>query len=154
MLSYKYIIKKLIKKNISISIAESCTGGRFSKIFTDTPGVSKIFHMGLITYSNNSKIKILKISSKIINKYGAVSEKIASLMSKNLFKISKSNICISTTGIAGPTGGSKKKPVGLIFIAITYDNDTFVFKKKFDGNRKQIQKKTINFCFKEISKLI
>ena len=154
MFTYKKIIKKLIKKNISISIAESCTGGNLTKCFTDTPGVSKIFNMGLITYSNKSKNKILNISSNIINKYGAVSEKVANLMSINLRKLSKSKICISTTGIAGPTGGSKDKPIGLVFIGISYNNKNFVFKKNFKGNRMTIQKKTISFCFKEINKLI
>jgi len=154
MLTHNKIIKKLIKRNISISIAESCTGGTFSKFFTDVPGVSKIFDMGLITYSNKSKIKILNISSTTIQKYGSVSAKIANLMSTNLYKISNSKICISTTGIAGPSGGSKLKPVGLVFIGITYNKKSLVFKKNFKGKRKEIQKKTIIFCFNEINKLI
>ena len=153
MLSYKNIIKNLIKKNISVSVAESCTGGQLSKLFTDTPGVSKIFHMGLITYSNKSKSLILNIPSKLIKNHGAVSEKIASLMSKNLSEISKSKLCVSTTGIAGPSGGSKNKPVGLVYIGITFNKKTFVFKKKFNGDRRKIQKDTIIFCLKEINKL-
>jgi PncC family amidohydrolase len=154
MSSYKNIIKKLIKKNISISIAESCTGGQLSKFFTDYPSISKIFHMGLITYSNKSKSLILNIPPSVIKYHGAVSEKIAYLMSRNLAKISKSKLCISTTGIAGPSGGSKNKPVGLVFTAITFNKKTIVFKKKFNGNRKKIQKDTVNFCLKEIDKLI
>ena len=154
MPSYKYIIKNLIKKNISISVAESCTGGQLSKLFTDTPGVSKIFNMGLITYSNKSKSLILNIPSILIKNHGAVSEKIANLMSKNLFKISKSKLCVSTTGIAGPSGSSRNKPVGLVYIGITFNKKTFVFKKKFNGNRKKIQKETTLFCLKEINNLI
>lgn len=154
MPSYKNIIKKLIKKNISISVAESCTGGQLSKLFTDIPGVSKIFHMGLITYSNKSKSLILNIPAKLIKNHGAVSEKIANLMSKNLFKISKSKLCVSTTGIAGPSGSSRNKPVGLVYIGITFNKKTFVFKKKFNGSRKKIQLETILFCLKEINNLI
>ena len=154
MLSYKNIINKILSENISISLAESCTGGKLSKLFTDVPGISKIFEMGLVTYSNKSKVKILKIPKNIINKYGAVSEEVAALMVKNLFKISKSKICISITGIAGPSGGSKIKPVGLVFIGFTINKRTLVFKKNFKGNRKQIQKKTIDFCLKKIKELI
>ena len=150
----KKIINILIKKNISISVAESCTGGRLSKFFTDKPGISKIFNMGLITYSNESKIIILKVPHLIIKKYGAVSKKTAYFMSSNLFKISKSDICISTTGIAGPSGGTKSKPLGLVYIGITFNKNTFVVKKQFRGSRNIIQKKTILACIKEIEKLI
>ena len=154
MQSYKKIVENLIKKNISISVAESCTGGQLSKFLTDIPGISKIFNMGLITYSNKSKNLILNISLSIINNNGAVSEKIAYLMSKNLFKISKSRLCISTTGIAGPSGGSKNKPIGLVYVGFTFNNKTFVHKKKFYGNRKKIQNDTVKFCIKESNKLI
>lgn len=154
MAFYKKIIHNLIIKNISISVAESCTGGQLSKYFTDYPGVSKIFNMGLITYSNKAKSMLLNISPTIINKYGAVSEKVAFLMTKNLSKYSKSKLCIATTGIAGPNGGSKLKPIGLVYIGITYNKKSFVLKKKFIGSRKKIQMDTALFCFKEINKLI
>ena len=154
MPSYKNLLDILINKNISISLAESCTGGRLSKIFTDKPGISKIFIMGLVTYSNSSKIKILNIDPKIIKKYGAVSKETAYSMSSNLQKISKSKICISTSGIAGPNGASELKPIGLVYIGITFKNKTKVFKKKFIGSRDIIQNKTIKFCFDEIKKLI
>ena len=154
MPSYKKTINHLIIKNISISVAESCTGGQLSKYFTDYPGISKIFNMGLITYSNNAKSMLLNISPAIIKKYGAVSEKVAFLMTKNLSKYSKSKLCIATTGIAGPDGGSKLKPIGLVYIGITFNKKSFVLKKKFIGNRKKIQKDTVLFCLKEIKKLI
>ena len=154
MYSYKKIINNLIKKKLSISFAESCTGGQLSKIFTDIPDISKIFDMALITYSNKSKSLLLKISPDLLKKYGAVSEKIAYKMSNNLFKISKSKICVSTTGIAGPSGGTAKKPVGLVYIGITFDKKTLVFKKNFVGDRKKIQKDTTRFCLKEINKLL
>ena len=151
---YKNIIKSLIRKNISISIAESFTGGQLSKAFTDISGVSKIFQMGLITYSNESKNSILKIPMIKINKYGAVSKEIAILMSKNLSIISKSDLNISTTGISGPLGGSIKKPVGLAYISITFLKKNYIFEKKFRGNRSKIQKNAVKFCFEEIDKLI
>ena len=154
MCSYKKITDILIKKNISISVAESCTGGQLSEYLTDKPGISKVFNMGLITYSKKSKNLILGIPFKLIKNHGEVSEKIAYLMSTNLSKMSKSKICVATTGIAGPSGGTQKKPVGLVFIGITFNKKTSVFKKKFKGNRKKIQKDTVIFCLKEIYKLI
>ena len=154
MYFYKKIIDNLIKKKLSISFAESCTGGQLTKEFTDIPGISAILDMALITYSNKSKSVLLKISPTLIKKHGAVSEKIAYQMSNNLFKISKSKICVSTTGIAGPSGGVAKKPVGLVYVGITFNQKTVVFKKNFLGNRKQIQKNTVIFCLKEISKLL
>jgi len=154
MPSYNKIISRLINNNITISVAESCTGGQLSKFFTDFQGISKIFHLGFVTYSNESKSSILKIPSRLIKNHGAVSEKIANLMSKNLYNISKSKLCISTTGIAGPSGGSKNKPIGLVYVGITFNKKTIVFKKKFNGNRKKIQKDTVIFCLKEINKLI
>ena len=117
---YKNIIKKLLKRNITISIAESCTGGLLSSKFISEAGISKIFNMGLITYSNKAKSNLLKISQHQIKKYGEVSHQIAMLMVKNLQNLSKSKLCISITGIAGPSGGTKIKPVGLIFFGIHY----------------------------------
>ena len=148
------IIAKLIKKKISISVAESCTGGLLSTNFTSQSGISKIFNMGLITYSNKSKINILKISPNFLKKYGAVSKETANIMVINLYKKSKSQMIISTTGIAGPSGGTAKKPVGLVFIGIKYKKITKIIKMKFKGTRIQIQKKTIITIFKEINKLV
>ena len=114
----KKIFLLLKKKNLKISVAESCTGGMLSSAFTSISGSSKIFTMGMVTYSNQAKIDILKISKKIIKNYGAVSVQCCLAMANNLSKISKSNICISITGIAGPKGGTKQKPVGLVYIGI------------------------------------
>ena len=151
---YKKIINQLIKDNITVSVAESCTGGKLSKCFTDHQGVSKIFQMGLVTYSNSSKNIILNISLKLISQKGAVSEDIAKEMLDNLSKISNSKICISTTGIAGPGGGSKDKPVGLVFVGIKFNKKNSIYKKNFSGNREEIQDKTIYFIFEEIRKLL
>ena len=154
MPSYKNTINKLISKRISVSLAESCTGGQLSKLFTDFPGISKIFHLVMITYSNESKLKVLNISKEKLKKYGAVSKEIAETMCSNLYKISGSKLCISTTGIAGPSGGSKLKPVGLVFIGIKYKNKVITVKNNFKGNRKKIQLDTIKKVLIEINKLI
>jgi len=147
------IIKKLIKKNITISTAESCTGGLIASEITKVPNSSKIFNLGLVTYSNNSKNIILKINKKIIKKYGAVSLEVCKEMVKNLHKISKTKICISVTGIAGPSGGTLYKPVGLVFIGFKFKNKNkvfmFNFNKKF--NRKKIQKLTCKKVFEIIN---
>ena len=154
MPSYKKVIKKLLKRNITISIAESCTGGLLSSKFISEAGISKIFNMGLITYSNKAKSNLLKISQHQIKKYGAVSHQTATLMVKNLHHLTKSKLCISTTGIAGPSGGTKAKPVGLIYFGIKYKNKTIILEKKFKGSRTQIQQKTIKAIFVTLKKLI
>ena len=150
------IIKKLIKKNISISVAESCTGGLLSAQITSVPNSSKVYNLGIVCYSNQSKKNILKIKNKNLNKYGAVSLQICKQMLENLYKLSKSNLCVTTTGIAGPGGGTKIKPVGLVFVGIKYKNKTqihmFNFKKNF--TRKKIQNSTVNKIFKLISLII
>ena len=112
------ILAILKKKKFKISFAESCTGGLLSASITSVSGSSKIFSMGLITYSNQSKITLLKIPKNIIQKYGAVSVQCCLTMLNNLSKISKSKVCISITGIAGPQGGTRRKPVGLVYIGI------------------------------------
>ena len=148
------VVKKLINKDISTSVAESCTGGLLSSKITSVSGVSKIFYLGLVVYSNQSKSTILNIPSKFIFKYGAVSSKLISKALHNLHKKTKSKLCICTTGIAGPTGGSKNKPVGLVFIGIRYKNKNIIIKKNYKGTRKQIQNKTVQDIFKKIDTLI
>ena len=140
----KLLIKLLVRKKIKVSVAESCTGGLLASAITSISGASKIFNLGLITYSNQAKIKILKVNEKIIKKYGAVSHECCYAMVNNLSKISKANINVSITGIAGPRGGTKKKPVGLVYIwvkkvAKIYINK-FLFKSK---KRSSIQKATV-----------
>ena len=151
---FNKIVKKLINKDISTSVAESCTGGLLSSKITSVSGVSKIFYLGLVVYSNQSKSTILNIPSKFIFKYGAVSSQLISKALHNLHKKTKSKLCICTTGIAGPTGGSKNKPVGLVFIGIRYKNKNIIIKKNYKGTRKQIQNKTVQDIFKKIDTLI
>ena len=139
------ILNLLIKKKLKISFAESCTGGLLSSSITSLSGSSKVFYLGLVTYSNNAKINILKVPKKIILKYGAVSHETCSLMVKNLNKISKTNISVSITGVAGPKGGTKQKPVGLVYIGIKKGNKTLIKKHLFKNKKRaSIQKSTVS----------
>tara|TARA_B100000965_G_scaffold274652_1_gene232614 strand:- start:70 stop:543 length:474 start_codon:yes stop_codon:yes gene_type:complete len=139
------IVKLLIKKKLNISFAESCTGGLLSSTITSISGSSKVFTISLVTYSNRSKINILKVPKKIIIKHGAVSYETCLSMVKNLNKISKTNISVSITGVAGPKGGTKEKPVGLVFIGIKKGNKTLVKKHLFKNKkRNSIQRSTVN----------
>ena len=140
----KSLVKILIKKKLKISFAESCTGGLLTSSITSISGASKIFDLGLITYSNQAKIKFLKVNKNIIKKYGAVSYKCCLAMVDNLSRISKANINVSITGIAGPKGGTKQKPIGLVFIGIKKSNKTDIYKCLFKGKkRSSIQKATV-----------
>ena len=139
------VIKLLSKKKLKISFAESCTGGLLSSSITSISGSSKIFTMGLVTYSNQAKINILKVPKKIIMKHGAVSYETCLSMVKNLNKISKTNISVSITGVAGPKGGTKEKPVGLVYIGIKKGNKILVKKNYFKSNKRSIiQMATVN----------
>ena len=143
-LSFK-VVKILKKKRLKVSFAESCTGGLLSSTITSISGSSKVFTIGLVTYSNQSKINLLKVPKNIIRKHGAVSYESCLTMVKNLSKISKTNISVSITGIAGPKGGTKKKPVGMVFIGIKKYNKTLVKKHLFKNkNRSSIQKVSVN----------
>ena len=149
------LVKKLIQKKLKIAFAESCTGGMLSSTITSVSGSSKVFNLGLITYSNKAKIDVLKVSKKIISKYGAVSNECCLSMVKNLSKISKANISISITGVAGPNGGTKLKPIGLVYIGIKKGNKIIVQKNLFKNkNRISIQKTTVYSALKIISKII
>ena len=150
----KKIIKKLIKKNLSISVAESCTGGLIANTITKYDGVSKIFSFGIVSYSNKAKSKYLFVSKNNISKFGAVSKEVAEDMINGLYKSEKTKICLSTTGIAGPNGGTKLKPVGLVYIGIKINKNNYIFKKKYKGNRLDIQRKTRDFIFRKINQLI
>ena len=139
------IVNLLTKKKLNISFAESCTGGLLASSITSISGSSKVFTLGLVTYSNNAKINILKVPKYIISKYGAVSHQTCLHMVRNLNKISKTNISVSITGVAGPNGGTRQKPVGLVYIGIKKNNKTVVKKYFFKNkNRQQIQKATVN----------
>ena len=149
------LVKKLIKKKLKVSFVESCTGGLLSSSITSVSGSSKIFDLGLITYSNKAKVNILKVPNKVIKKFGSVSEECCLSMVKNLSKISKANISISITGIAGPNGGTKLKPVGLVYIGIKKGNKIIIKKNLFKiKNRISIQKITVNTALNIINNII
>ena len=132
------VVQKLIKKKIRISFVESCTGGLLSSAITSLNGSSKVFNLGLVTYSNKSKIDVLKVPKNVISKYGAVSKECCLSMVKSLSKISKTSISISITGIAGPKGGTKLKPVGLVYIGIKKGNKINIKEKKFRSKKRNI----------------
>ena len=140
----KSLIKLLTKKKLKISFVESCTGGLLASTITSIGGASKVFNLGLVTYSNQAKIKILKVNKNIIKKYGAVSHECCSAMVKNLSKISRANINVSITGIAGPKGGTKQKPVGLVYIGVKKGKKILINKCLFKSKkRSSIQRATV-----------
>ena len=141
------IVRLLKKKKLNISFAESCTGGMLSSVITSVGGSSKVFNLGLVTYSNESKIKVLKVTKKTIKKYGSVSEQVCAAMAKNVSKIGKTKMSISVTGIAGPKGGTRKKPVGLVYVGIKKGNKISINKYLFmNKGRSYIQKATVDKC--------
>ena len=140
----KSLIKLLIKKKIKISVAESCTGGLLASTITSISGASKIFNLGLVTYSNQAKIKILGVNKNIVRKYGAVSHECCYAMVKSLSKISKADINVSITGIAGPKGSTKLKPVGLVYIGVKKGDKIQINKCLFKNKKRTlIQKATV-----------
>ena len=154
-------IKKICEhKNIKISLAESCTGGLVSSSLTSVGGSSNYFDCSLITYSNKSKINLLNVRESLINKNGAVSNEVSKSMAENLYKITKNNLCISITGIAGPEGGTKEKPVGTVYITIIQRINSEIprnttFKKLFKSKKRNaIQDKCNLFILKEIIRIV
>ena len=149
------IINKLISKKITLSTVESCTGGMLTQEITSVSGASKVFKFGIVAYSNQSKVKHLKVPLKIIKIYGSVSKQCCRAMVNNLSKISKSEINIAITGVAGPNGGSKLKPVGLVYIGIKKGkrieiNEYFFKNKNRDNIRKSSVKKSLGLIKKFI----
>ena len=151
----RFLVKKLIKKRLNISFAESCTGGMLANSITSISGASKVFNLSLVTYSNQAKIQILKVNKNIINKFGAVSHECCKAMVVNLSRISKANINISITGIAGPGGGTKKKPVGLVYIGVKKGKKIIISKNIFKSkSRIAIQKSTVRKAISIVNSII
>ena len=147
------VVKTLIKKNMTIALAESCTGGMIGSTFADIPGVSAVFLEDIVTYSNDAKIR-LGVKSETLSKHGAVSEQTAGEMAESIRKRAGASVGVSTTGIAGPDGGTSEKPVGLVYVGISTENGTFVRKLNLSGNRQDIRKNTtlsvFNFILEEL----
>ena len=155
MTLYKKLISTLKRKKLKMAVAESCTGGMLASAITSVSGASKVFTMGLVTYSNQAKMSILKVPKKIIQKHGAVSIQCCLSMVNNLSKISKSKLCVSITGIAGPKGGTKQKPVGLVYIGVKNQKKIIVSKNQFKNkSRNAIQKASVDKAVKLILKQI
>ncbi len=151
----KKIISLIKRKKMKLAIVESCTGGMLSSAITSVSGSSKVFNLGLVTYSNQAKTSILKVPQKIIKKYGAVSVQCCLAMVNNLSKISNSKVCISITGIAGPNGGSKQKPIGLVYIGIKIGKKVMINKCNFKNKgRIFIQKQTVKKSLNLLAQLI
>jgi len=149
------IVKLLTKQKLTVSFAESCTGGLLASSITSISGSSKVFNMGLVTYSNNAKVKLLQVPKKTITKYGAVSHETCLSMVKNLSKISKANISISITGVAGPSGGTKAKPVGLVYIGLKKGSKIIVKKNLFKSKKRiSIQKASAKQALKMILNIL
>jgi nicotinamide-nucleotide amidase len=137
------LIKTLTEKNLKIAIAESCTGGYISHMITNISGASKVFERGIVCYSNQAKIDLLKVDPQIINIYGAVSENVVKILAKNVRSLSKVDIGIGVSGIAGPTGGTPEKPVGLVFIGFSIKNKNFYKKYLFKSDRITFKRKVL-----------
>ena len=154
MILNKKVVSFFKRKKIKLAIAESCTGGLFSSAIASVNGASKIFTMGLVTYSNQAKMSILNVNKKVIQKHGAVSIQCCLSMVKNLSKISHSKVCVSITGIAGPSGGTKQKPVGLVYIGIKNGKKITIYKFKFKNKgRAFIQRQTVTKALNLLLKL-
>jgi len=148
------VIEILIEKKLTISAAESCTGGMFAKMITDNSGISQIFNESYVTYANEAKTKILGVRPETLESFGAVSEETALEMTEGLHRISGSNICVCFTGIAGPTGGSALKPVGLVYIGIYYNGKIEITKLQLDGSRDEVRQSACRTAFELIRKKV
>lgn len=148
----KKVILKLIEKNITISTAESCTGGMLAKEITSVSGASSVFGYGFVTYSNEAKMNLIGVEESSLLEHGAVSREVATQMAKGARRVSKADIAVSMTGIAGPTGGTKEKPVGLVWIALSSKNGEIAQKLNLKGSRTSIRKQTCKKVFELINK--
>lgn len=128
--------------NLTISTAESCTGGMIATAITNVSGASAFFGTGVVTYSNEAKMKLISVNKETLDKYGAVSEQTATEMAEGVLKLGESDVSVAVTGIAGPTGGTTEKPVGLVYIGVSGKNGTYVYKNIFNGNRDEVRKQT------------
>lgn len=140
------LVKALADKKMTVSTAESCTGGLISKLITDVSGSSDVFGYGFVTYANEAKMKILGVWDEALSQYGAVSRPVAVLMSRGARRVSKSDIAVSVTGIAGPGGGTAEKPVGLVYISLSTPDGTICRKCNFSGTREEVRRQTAEFA--------
>ena len=150
----KKISNLLKEKNLTIATAESCTGGLISHSITNISGSSDYFDRGIVSYSNNAKVELLDVSEELLEKYGAVSEQVAKAMAEGVRNKSNVDIGIATTGIAGPTGGTIEKPVGLVYIAVSTADESIVKKFQFSKDRLQNKESTCNAALQMLLDLL
>ncbi len=148
------IIKELIDKNISITTAESCTGGRVASEITKYAGVSSIYPGSVVSYSNEIKQKVLNVHKSTLKNFGAVSRECVKEMLDGVMELMGADISVAISGIAGPTGGTKEKPVGLVYIGVKYKDKLFIEKNIFDGDRNEVQERAKNRAFEMVEKII
>ena len=146
------VLNYLIEKQISVATAESCTAGMIAARIGDMSGVSGVFSEGFVTYSNEAKEKNLGVSHEILENFGAVSEETARAMAEGVCRVTGARLGLSATGIAGPTGGTDTKPVGLVYMGVCLDGETTVVKKIFTGTRKEVRTQTVETVFAEVKK--
>jgi len=155
----QHLASLLLQKSIRVCTAESCTGGLIAKTFTDLAGSSEWFDRGFVTYSNQSKVDMLGVQSVTLQKYGAVSEEVASEMAVGALQFSQSRLAIAVTGIAGPGGGSETKPVGTVCFGFALKNDAdekkvWVKQRWFEGSRSQVRESSLLFALRHIQSLL
>jgi len=150
----KTVIDKLLKKKLSITTAESCTGGLIASEITKYPGVSAIYPGSVVSYSNEIKMKLLKVKEETLQLHGAVSSECVKQMCKGVGELMEADIAVAVSGIAGPDGGTKEKPVGLVFIGVLFKDEILIEKNIFLGSRNEIQQKAKNRAFEMVLKLI
>jgi len=150
----KKVANKLTEKKLTIAVAESCTGGMIANTLTNISGSSQYFERGIVSYSNKAKKELLDVTDELLEKYGAVSDQVAVAMAENIRKKSNVDIGIATTGVAGPTGGTKDKPVGVVFIAISTKDVTNAIKYNFKGTRLENKENTVLAVFDMILKVL
>lgn len=146
------LVECLKSKSLKVSCAESCTGGLFSAFLTEVPGCSAVYRGSVVSYSNNSKIKILKVNHKTIKAYGAVSEEVAREMCVEAANLFETEISVGITGVAGPGGGTKEKPIGTVWLGFYFKGEVSTEKIEFSGDRSQVRSKTVNYIIEILLK--
>ena len=146
------VLDYLIENKITVATAESCTAGLIAARIGDRSGVSEIFSEGFVTYSNAAKEKNLGVPCEILANHGAVSEETARAMAEGVCRVTRARLGLSSTGIAGPTGGTKEKPVGLVYMGVCLDGKTTVVRRVFEGSRAEVRAQTVETVFAEIKK--
>ena len=141
------LFEYLKENNMTISTAESCTGGMIASAITNVSGASGFFGTGVVTYANEAKMKLVGVKKETLEKYGAVSEQTAMEMAEGVLELGNADVSVSVTGIAGPTGGTPDKPIGLVYIGVSGKHGTYAYKNNFAGSRDAVRMQTVERAF-------